>query len=398
MPFATHAGVRLYWKLDGEATKPPILLLHSIGTDMGSWDRALPHLLAQFRVLRMDARGHGASDATPGEYDLDLLARDAMAVMDAAGIETAVVCGVSLGGMISLTLATQEHRRVKAVVAACTSPKMDSEAWRSRIAAVQAGGTAAIADAALGRFFSPAFAKAHPEVVESARAELTAMSAEGYASCGAAIRDMDLRDSLKGIAVPVLVIGGERDVSTPFPDHGRLIAEGVPGAQTTLLDAAHLAQVEVPGAFAAAVRGFVSGLNGGDAVQDAAQTLFEAGLVNRRKVLGDEWVDRALARRTPFNSDFQAMITRIAWQEIWGRPGLDHRTRRLLVLAITVSLGRWEEFRMHVKVGLEQGGFTIDELKETLMQTGIYAGVPVANTGFAEAAEVMAALATAPKE
>jgi 3-oxoadipate enol-lactonase/4-carboxymuconolactone decarboxylase len=83
------------------------------------------------------------------------------------------------------------------------------------------------------------------------------------------------------------------------------------------------------------------------------------------------------------------MITRYAWNEVWNRPGLDHRTRRLLVLAITASLGRWEEFRLHVRAGLEQGGFTEDELKETLMQTGIYAGVPAANTAFSEAAAVL---------
>jgi 3-oxoadipate enol-lactonase/4-carboxymuconolactone decarboxylase len=120
--------------------------------------------------------------------------------------------------------------------------------------------------------------------------------------------------------------------------------------------------------------------------------LFEAGLTARRKVLGDAWVDRSLANRTAFNADFQAMITRYAWNEIWGRPGLDHRTRRLLVIAITAALGRWQEFRLHVRAGLEQGGFTQDELKEVLMQAAIYAGVPAANTAFAEAASVISEL------
>jgi 3-oxoadipate enol-lactonase/4-carboxymuconolactone decarboxylase len=391
MPFAMNAGARLYWKLEGEASRPPILLLNSIGTEMGSWDRALPYLLPQFRVLRVDARGHGASDATPGNYTLDLLADDACAVMDAAGIGSAVVCGVSLGAMIALTLALRSPSRVAALVAACTSPRMDADAWRGRIAAVEAGGTPAIAEAALGRFFAPAFARAHAEVVDSARAELTAMSSAGYAGCGAAIRDMDLTDRLAAIAAPTLVIGGRKDVSTPFPEHGAKIAQAIAGAKVALLDAAHLAQIEQPSAFAAAVRQFVADLNG-SGLGDAADTLFEAGLLNRRQVLGDAWVDASLARRTPFNSDFQAMITRIAWHEIWGRPGLDPRTRRLLVVAITAALGRWEEFRLHVRAGLERGGFTEDELKETLMQTAIYAGVPAANTAFAEAADVMAAL------
>lgn len=120
--------------------------------------------------------------------------------------------------------------------------------------------------------------------------------------------------------------------------------------------------------------------------------MYEAGLENRRRVLGDAWVDSALANRTPFNADFQAMITRIAWQEVWGRPGLDDRTRRFLVLAITASLGRWEEFALHVRSGLEQQAFTRDELKEVLMQTAIYAGLPAANTGFAEAMKILSDL------
>jgi 3-oxoadipate enol-lactonase/4-carboxymuconolactone decarboxylase len=121
------------------------------------------------------------------------------------------------------------------------------------------------------------------------------------------------------------------------------------------LDAAHLAPVEAPAALAAQLIAFL-GRDG--ATADAADTLFKAGLVNRRRVLGDDWVDRSLAARTPFNAEFQAMITRIAWQEIWGRPGLDDRTRRLLVVAITASLGRWEEFVLHVRAGLTRDGFT----------------------------------------
>jgi 3-oxoadipate enol-lactonase / 4-carboxymuconolactone decarboxylase len=122
---------------------------------------------------------------------------------------------------------------------------------------------------------------------------------------------------------------------------------------------------------------------------DDANSSYEAGLRIRRSVLGDAWVDRALESRTAFNAEFQEMITRHAWNDIWGRPGLDHRTRRLLVIATTVALGRWEEFRLHVRAGLVQSGFTSEELKETLLQSAIYAGVPAANTAFAEAATIL---------
>jgi 3-oxoadipate enol-lactonase/4-carboxymuconolactone decarboxylase len=121
----------------------------------------------------------------------------------------------------------------------------------------------------------------------------------------------------------------------------------------------------------------------------AKQTLYNAGLEKRREVLGDDWVDSSLSARTPFNAEFQEMITRSAWLEIWSREGLDQRTRRLLTIAITASLGRWAEFRLHVKSGIERGGFSEQELKETLMQLAVYAGVPAANTAFAEAQHIL---------
>ena len=395
MPFTTNHGVRLYWKLDGAEDKSALVLLNSIGSDLGLWDGAIPYLVRSFRLLRIDTRGHGASDAPDGDYDLPTLAANVVAVMDAAGIETAAVAGISLGGMIAMQIALDHPARISALVPICTSATMDAAAWSDRIATVRAGGVAAIADMVMGRFLSPGFTAAHPETAATVRAGLLATPTAGYAGAGAAIRDMAIVDRLPGITVPTLVVAGSHDTSTPYQGHGDRIVAGIPGAQVVHIAAAHLASIEAPAELAAAIRDFLLGdpafANGSpDAVQDAADTLFDAGLRNRRRVLGDAWVDRSLAGRTPFNADFQAMITRIAWNEIWGRPGLDDRTRRLLVLAITVSLGRWEEFGLHVRAGLTRAGFTQDELKEVLMQTAIYAGVPAANTAFAEAAKIIA--------
>lgn len=387
MPFAASSGARIYWKLEGAEDRPALVLLNSIATDMSLWDAAMPGLLASFRTLRIDTRGHGASDAPDGEYSLSMLAGDVTAVMDAAGIERAAIAGVSLGGMIAMELALGHPKRVSAIALICTSATMDSSVWRDRIAQVRAGGTASIADAALQRFLSPAFAAGHPAVAASLKRNLVAQSAQGYAGAGAAIRDMDVIGRLSGIACPVLVVTGERDVSTPLAGHGEKLMAAIPGASHVQLDSSHLPPIEAPAALVGALRGFLSS---GQETGDAAETLFEAGIKNRRRTLGDAWVDRSLANRTPFNAEFQAMITRIAWQEIWSRPGLDDRTRRLLVLAITASLGRWEEFRLHVRAGLSRGGFTQDDLKEVLMQTAIYAGVPAGNTAFAEAAELIA--------
>jgi 4-carboxymuconolactone decarboxylase len=116
----------------------------------------------------------------------------------------------------------------------------------------------------------------------------------------------------------------------------------------------------------------------------------EAGMARRRAVLGDAHVDRAAAAATPFTADLQDLITRYAWGEIWTRPGLDERSRRLLAIGTMVAIGRWEELRLHVRAALDHGGLTADDIKEVLLQQAVYCGVPAANHAFAEVAAILA--------
>ena len=116
---------------------------------------------------------------------------------------------------------------------------------------------------------------------------------------------------------------------------------------------------------------------------------YERGVAARRRVLGDAWVDRADANRTDFNAEFQDFITRCGWGEIWTRPHLDERTRRILVIGTMMALNKWEEFGMHVRAALTQGGFSPDDIKEILMQQAIYCGVPAGNHAFRVAAEIV---------
>ena len=117
---------------------------------------------------------------------------------------------------------------------------------------------------------------------------------------------------------------------------------------------------------------------------------YDQGMARRRKVLGGAWVDRANARKNAFNAEFQDFITRAAWGEIWTRPHYDERTRRVLVIGTMIALGQWDEFRLHVRAALVEGGFSQDDIKEILLQQAIYCGVPAANHAFKEAAEVIA--------
>ncbi len=115
----------------------------------------------------------------------------------------------------------------------------------------------------------------------------------------------------------------------------------------------------------------------------------ERGMARRRKILGNEWVDRAIAKKTSFTAEFQDFITRAAWGEIWTRPHYDERTRRILVIGTMLALDKWDEFRMHVRAALVEGGFTPDDIKEIILQQAIYCGVPAANHAFKEAADVI---------
>jgi len=119
----------------------------------------------------------------------------------------------------------------------------------------------------------------------------------------------------------------------------------------------------------------------------------ERGMARRRKVLGTAWVDRANAKKTSFNSEFQDFITRGAWGEIWTRAHFDERTRRILVLGTMIALGQWDEFRLHVRAACTEGGFSEDDIKEVIMQQAVYCGVPAGNHAFKEAAEVIAEIA-----
>lgn len=391
MAFVTRDAVRLYWRADGDEGKPSLLLLNSLGTDHAMWDAVMAFLLRDFRVLRMDTRGHGASDVPKGDYTLSMLARDAVAVLDAAGVARAHVCGLSMGGMTALELASEHPERVERIIGANTSAQMSSDLMRERAALVRQKGMQAVLDAVIGRFFTQSFRDRKPPLLGSTRATLLATEPEGYAACCMAIAGMKLKDKLGRVKAPLLVINGAQDISTPPAEHGELIAKAVAGASSVMIDAAHLSAIEQPEAFAGAVVAFLTQPKGDKDLSTARDTLFEAGLVMRRAVLGDAWVDKSLASRNALTGEFQNFITRIAWGEIWTRPGLDQRTRRLLVLAITASLSRWEEFSLHLRAGIEQGSLTLEDVKEALMQIAIYAGVPAANTGMQHAQAILQA-------
>ena len=375
MPLLRLPTSTCYYRMDGADDRPVLMLAHSLGQDHGMWDAQAGDWSAHFRVLRYDIRGHGASAASPGDYSVEQLGRDALALVDALAIDRFAFCGLSLGGMIGLWLAVNAPTRLTAVVLANTSARPEAARMEARRQAVLKEGMEGVADTVMSRFFSPRLLSQNPPAVASARRTLLATDPLGYAGCCAAIRDFDLTARLAGIQVPVLVISGEQDVSLPWQGHGEVIAAAIPRAQIVHLPAAHLSNIESPRSFAAALLHFVAPAATGDRA---------AGLRMRSAVLGADHVERSLASSP--SPDFQDLLTQYAWGTIWTRPGLDVRTRRLLAIAIAAATGRWEEFRLHVRTGLARELEWCD-LEEVLLHTSIYVGVPAANTGFQIAAE-----------
>jgi 3-oxoadipate enol-lactonase len=258
MPLSDVGGVGLYHELEGPGGAPVLVLSSSLGTDHRLWDPQLPALAERFRVLRYDMRGHGRSAVPPGPWDVATLGRDVLGLLDHLGVGEVSFCGLSLGGMIGMWLAVNAPERIRRLVLANTAAWLGPpEAWGARVAAVEKGGTAAIAEDVLGRWFTAAFRTARPEAVEHTRAMLLATPAAGYAAACAAIRDMDQRADVARIRAPALVVAGASDVATP-PAAGRFLAGRIPGTRYVELAAAHLSNVEAAEPFTRAVLGFLA--------------------------------------------------------------------------------------------------------------------------------------------
>jgi 3-oxoadipate enol-lactonase len=258
MAETTSAGCRLSYDVAGPAGAPALLLSHALGTNRTLWDPQMDALSTSYRVVRYDVRGHGTSGAPAGEYSIDQLGRDALAILDAEGIMRAHVCGLSLGGLTAIWLAHAVPARTGRIVLANTSARIGAPAiWQDRVDLVTSQGLAPVGESAPQRWFTAAYGAAHPEVIAQCRAMLLGCSPSGYAGCVAALRDTDLRPILGKIASPALVITGRWDPVTP-PADGQVIAAGLPGARVLDLDAAHFSNIEAAAAFTEAVRRFLA--------------------------------------------------------------------------------------------------------------------------------------------
>jgi 3-oxoadipate enol-lactonase len=237
-------GLSMHLRADGPQEAPPLMLLHSLGTDHRVWQPQAEALAGRFRVLRPDLRGHGATGVPPGPYSIEGMARDLLHALDALGVERLAVAGLSIGGMVAQSLAAQAPERVTALVLVDTALAIPPAAlWRDRAAAVRADGMAVIADAVLARWLTPA---ADPAAAAALRAQLLATAPEGYAGAAEAIAAADLTETTRRLRLPCLVLVGDQDEATP-PAAAAALRDAIPTARLRLLPgAAHIPTVEQP--------------------------------------------------------------------------------------------------------------------------------------------------------
>ncbi|MCL3992464.1 MULTISPECIES: bifunctional 3-oxoadipate enol-lactonase/4-carboxymuconolactone decarboxylase PcaDC [Streptomyces] len=417
----------LQYRFDGPEEAPVLILGPSLGTTWHMWDRQVPELAKQWRVLRFDLPGHGGAPAHPAGSVADLAAR-LLATLDALGVQRFGYAGCALGGAVGIELALRHPERLASLALVAASPRFGTaDEFRQRGVVVRTNGLDPIARTAPDRWFTGGFAAAQPAITEWAVQMVRTTDPGCYIAACEALASFDVRPELGRVGVPTLVLVGSDDQVTG-PAEARTLVAGIPDARLAVVPgASHLVPVEQPAAvtdllvhhFSTAwQQPFDTGQTALPAAvapavpapapvvpaqaapvaeiapaavpaqADGAPDRYETGLKIRREVLGDAHVDRTLADSDEFSGDFQDFITRYAWGEIWDRPGLDRRTRSCVTLSALVAGGHLEELAAHTRAAL-RSGLTPAEIAEVLLQTAVYCGVPAANSAFRVAQRVI---------
>ena len=257
MPTFTSNDAQINYQTFGDATKPALIFSNSLGTNFKMWQAQIDFFQQDFFVICYDTRGHGASSAPQGPYSIDQLGQDVVNLLDHLNVEKAAFCGISMGGLTGQWLAIHRPERFNQVVVCNTAAKIGQEqAWNDRAALVREQGSQPIASTAASRWFTEPFIQSNATVVNNLQNDLAAGSAEGYASCCEALAKADVREQLKDITVPVLVVAGQQDPVTTVVD-GQFMVERIANSQLFEINASHISNVELPNEFNQAVKQFI---------------------------------------------------------------------------------------------------------------------------------------------
>lgn len=377
----------LRWGDFADPALPLLVLGPGLGTtSLRLWGDVADRLSTAFRVLAWDLPGHG--DSVPcGIYSIADLAASVLRSVDSVGGGDGTAPfhygGDSIGGTVGIQLLLDAPERITSATLLCTGPVMGTpQGWFERADAVRRDGTAVLLDDTPARWFSAEFVAGSSAVVQGFLADLAAVDDLSYAAACEALAGFDVRNRLVEITTPVLAAAGGVDAATPATALRHLASGVQTGSFVEIAGVGHLPPAEDSAAVAKLILANTAVTPG------ARDALRARGMQVRREVLGDAHVDTALESTNEFTRDFQQLITRYAWGEIWTRPGLDRRSRSLVTLTALVARGHHDELAMHLRAALTNG-VTRAEIKELLMQTAIYCGVPEANTAFRIAQDVL---------
>jgi len=257
MPLIDADGCPINVEVAGRDDAPVLMLSNSLGTNLHMWDEQVKPFTQHFRLVRYDRRGHGKSGAPKGPYTMERLGRDVLKILDALGIAKINWCGLSMGGMVGMWLGANAPERIQKLVLSNTSSYFaDKAMWNDRLRSVRENGLAGIVGGNMERWFTKDFREREPNKIARIAEMFVATPVEGYIACGEAVRDMDHRELIKSIKAPTMVIAGRYDPATTL-EAGEFIRSRIPGAALTVLDAAHLSNVEQPHDYADRVLGFL---------------------------------------------------------------------------------------------------------------------------------------------
>ena len=252
--------IQINYELSGRDDAPVVMLSHSLASSLVMWNPQLDVLESNFKVLRFDTRGHGDSDAPGGKYTLEMLAADAVALLNALEIDAVHFVGLSMGGMIAQNLALDHGNRLKSLTLCDTSAIMPDEVqpiWQQRIDAAREKGLQDQVDETLERWFTPEYLSQNSLQVEMIRRQILATPVVGYIGCSEAIRYLDNLKRLSEIDIPTLIIVGEEDPGTPVAA-SEAMQDRISGSKLVVLpDARHLSNIEQSGAFNEALMDFL---------------------------------------------------------------------------------------------------------------------------------------------
>ncbi len=257
MPTLEKGDVLLHYELSGALDGPVLMLANSLGSNLHMWDKVLSSLEKSLGILRYDMRGHGKSSVPSPPYSIDQLGSDLLLLIDHLSIDRVHLCGLSLGGLVSLWAGLHAPDRFERMIFANTAARIGTrDGWEQRIAMVQSSGMDGLALQTLERWFTPAYREQHPEEMETIRQMLAATNSTGYCGCCAALRDTDLRAEIAAIEKPCLVISGTHDPATP-PTGLQAIHAALRNSTYVELDSSHLSAWEKAGEFADTVLAFL---------------------------------------------------------------------------------------------------------------------------------------------